>query len=164
MLEGRTRINTWVEPILLETSRLPICRLKCLDRVLRTAARLVGRIPRFCRVSGYMRDVLHWPPTHSALSTASLRWFGVAWRVWHHPISGNSVAPLLLLSVVPHSAQAELQVTRTRTVIRQRRAFSVAGPTAWNGLPDALRLTPVAHFALFLFGLKTRPRLGWKRS
>ena len=37
-------------------------RVKCLDRVLRTAARLVGRIPRFGRVSGYMRDVLHWLP------------------------------------------------------------------------------------------------------
>src|SRR6218665_1120359 len=37
--------------------------VKCLDRVLRTAARLVGRIPRFGRVSGYMRDVLHWLPS-----------------------------------------------------------------------------------------------------
>jgi len=34
-------------------------------------------------------------------------------------------------------------------------ANSVAGPTAWNGLPVALRLTPVTHFALFLSGLKT---------
>src|SRR6218665_2152732 len=49
------------------------------------------------------------------------------------------------------SAQAELLVPRTRTVIRQRRAFSVAGPTALNGLPVALRLTPVAHSALFLY-------------
>ena len=32
------------------------------------------------------------------------------------------------------SAQAELLVPRSRTVIRQRRAFSVADPTAWNGL------------------------------
>src|SRR6218665_1164993 len=53
------------------------------------------------------------------------------------------------------SAQAELLVPRTRTVIPQRRAFSVAGPTAWNGLPVALRLTPVAHSALFLSRLKT---------
>ena len=53
------------------------------------------------------------------------------------------------------SVQAELLVPRSRTVIRQRRAFSVAGPTAWNGLPVALRLTPVAHSALFLSGLKT---------
>src|SRR6218665_1391966 len=53
------------------------------------------------------------------------------------------------------SAQAELLVPRTRTVIRQCRAFSVAGPTAWNGLPVALRLTPAAHSALFLSSLKT---------
>src|SRR6218665_397412 len=53
------------------------------------------------------------------------------------------------------SAQAELLVPRSRTVIRKRRAFSVAGPTAWNGLPVALRLTPVAHSALFLSDLKT---------
>src|SRR6218665_3357738 len=43
-------------------------------------------------------------PTHSALSTASLRWFGVAWRDWPHPISGNFDAPLLLSSVVSHYA------------------------------------------------------------
>src|SRR6218665_1962600 len=97
-------------------------------------------------------------PTSSALSTASLRWFGVAWRDLPHSISGNFVAPLLLFTVVSSlrsSAQAELLVPRTRTVIRQRRAFSVAGPTAWNGLPVALRLTPVAHSALFLSSLKT---------
>ena len=41
---------------------LPTCRLKCLDRVLRTAARIVGRIPMFGRVSWYMRDVLRWLP------------------------------------------------------------------------------------------------------
>src|SRR6218665_2282476 len=40
-----------------------VSRLKCLDRLLRTAARLVGRIPKFGRVSVYnMRDVLHWLP------------------------------------------------------------------------------------------------------
>jgi len=50
-------------------------RLKCLDRVLRTAARLVGRVPKFDRVSGYMQDGSH---THSTLSTTSLRWFGTA--------------------------------------------------------------------------------------
>ena len=61
---------------------------------------------------------------------------------------------LLLVSVVSHMrppAQAELLVPRARTAIRQRRAFSVAGPTAWNGLPVALRLTPVAQSALFLW-------------
>ena len=31
----------------------------------------------------------------------------------------------------------------------------MADPTAWNGLPVALRLAPVAHSALFLSSLKT---------
>ena len=53
------------------------------------------------------------------------------------------------------SAQAELLVPRTLTVIRQRRAFSVAGPTASNGLKVVLRPTPVANSALFLTSLKT---------
>jgi len=53
------------------------------------------------------------------------------------------------------SAHAELLVLRTRTVIRQRRAFSVAGPTAWNGLSVALRLTPGTHSGPFLSSLTT---------
>ena len=40
------------------------------------------------------------------------------------------------------SAPAELLVPRTRTVIRQHHAYSVAGPTAGNGLLVALRLMP----------------------
>jgi len=36
-----------------------------------------------------------------------------------------------------------------------RMQYSVAGPTAWNGLPVALRLMPVARSVLFLSGLKT---------
>src|SRR6218665_251868 len=46
---------------------LPTYRLKFLDRVLRTAARLVGRISWFGRVSG--RDVL---PTVHCLSRRSV--------------------------------------------------------------------------------------------
>src|SRR6218665_1859682 len=54
------------------TSRLDYCsslyiglhatRLNCLDRVLRSAARLIGRVSKFDHISAYMRDVLHWLP------------------------------------------------------------------------------------------------------
>src|SRR6218665_2974034 len=37
-------------------------RLGCLERVIRTAARLIGGIPRTGHVSAYMLDVLHWLP------------------------------------------------------------------------------------------------------
>src|SRR6218665_2121437 len=95
-------------------------------------------------------------PTNSALSPAFLRWFGVAWRVRHHPISGNFVALLVLFSVVDHYA-----ILPRRSCWSPERgllsdsAFSVAGPTAWNGLPVALRLTPVAHSDLIFLGFKT---------
>jgi len=36
------------------------CRIGSLNRVLRTAARLVVRTPKFGHVSEYTRDELHW--------------------------------------------------------------------------------------------------------
>src|SRR6218665_2831817 len=38
---------------------LPAVHLGCLERVIRTAARL---IPKIGHISGYMLDVLHWLP------------------------------------------------------------------------------------------------------
>src|SRR6218665_1149228 len=137
---------------------LPTCRDKCLDRVLQTAARLVGLIPRFSRVSGYMRDVLHCLPYPQRIV---YRIYALVRRCIEG-LAPSYIRELCCSTVtiqrrisLRSSAQAELLVPRTRTVIRQRRAFSVAGPTAWNGLPVALRLTPVAHSALFISSLKT---------
>ena len=66
-----------------------------------------------------------------------------------------STAPTKAKLWEPAYSQAELLVPQTQAAIRQRRAFSVAGPTAWNSLPVAMRLTPVAHSAHFLSSLKT---------
>src|SRR6218665_1788828 len=41
---------------------LPLSLIGRLDRVLRSAARLIGHIPKYASVSAYMRDVLHWLP------------------------------------------------------------------------------------------------------
>src|SRR6218665_3727762 len=41
---------------------LPLAQTARLDRVLRCAARLIGRIPKYGSVSAYMRDTLHWLP------------------------------------------------------------------------------------------------------
>ena len=50
--------------------------LVVLDRVLRSAARLIGRIPKYASVSAYMRDVLHWLPASQRISyrIAALVW------------------------------------------------------------------------------------------
>ena len=55
---------------------LPACRLGCLDRVLRSAACLIGAIPKFGHVSEYMLDVLRWLPAEQRISyrIASLVW------------------------------------------------------------------------------------------
>src|SRR6218665_2969274 len=81
---------------------LPTCRVKCLDRVLRTAARLVGRIPRFDGVSGYMRDVLRWLPYPQRIVYRISALVRRCMEGLAHPISGNFVAPLLLFSVISH--------------------------------------------------------------
>src|SRR6218665_65741 len=39
---------------------LPLGLIGRLDRILRSAARLIGHIPKYACVSAYMRDVLHW--------------------------------------------------------------------------------------------------------
>src|SRR6218665_1955679 len=55
---------------------LPACRLGSLDRVLHSAACLIGGIPKFGHVSQYMLDVLHWLPAEQRISyrIASLVW------------------------------------------------------------------------------------------
>ena len=49
-----------------------------------------------------------------------------------------------------------------KTAIRQRRAFSVVGPSTWNGLPLEIRLLPKSNESAFCTLLKTDLyRRGW---
>src|SRR6218665_368955 len=59
---------------------LPACGLGCLDRVLRSAARLIGGIPKFGHVSKYMLDVLHWLLDEKRIS---YRIASLVWRCLH---------------------------------------------------------------------------------
>ena len=47
---------------------LPLGLIGRLDRVLRSAARLIGHLPKYAPVSAYMRDVLHWLPVSQRIS------------------------------------------------------------------------------------------------
>src|SRR6218665_1819473 len=40
------------------------------------------------------------------------------------------------------SATGQLLVPRAKTATRQRRAFSIVGPSTWNGLPLEIRILP----------------------
>src|SRR6218665_3881795 len=56
---------------------LPAVRLGCIERVIRTAARLIGGIPRTGHVSAYMLDVLHWLPLQQRIT---FRIVAMVWR------------------------------------------------------------------------------------
>src|ERR1043165_9947906 len=57
---------------------LPACRSGCLTRVLRSAARLCGRIPKFGHVLAYMLNVLHCLAPPPAADLVSDHRFGLA--------------------------------------------------------------------------------------
>ena len=55
---------------------LPAFRLSCLERVMRSAARLIGKIQKFDHVTRYTLDVLHWLPVRQRIQyrVVSLVW------------------------------------------------------------------------------------------
>ena len=137
---------------------LPQVRLNCIYRVMRAAARLVGRIPRFGHVSDYMRDVLHWLPPQQRI------FFRISSLVWHC-VLGTAPSYLQVLLTLTSSclgrsslrsaSRGDFMVPHARTAIMQHRAFSVVGPSVWNGLPSDLRSLPRDLSSAFYRHLKT---------
>src|SRR6218665_3701051 len=109
-----------------------------------------------CNDKTYMRDVLHWLPYPQRIVYCVAALVRRCIEGLAPPYLREHCCPTVAIKRrISLRSSAELLVPRMRTVIRQRRAFSVAGLTAWNGLPVALSLMPVGHSALFLSGLKT---------
>src|SRR6218665_1963527 len=110
---------------------LPATRLNCLNRVLRSAARLIGRVSKFDHISAYLRDVLHWLPLRQRIE------FRVAVLVWYSLI-GQAPAyltdlcrPSLSVRSTRHLRSAEqglLHVPFDRTSTMQ------SGPSPWSAL------------------------------
>src|SRR6218665_3391903 len=57
---------------------LPLTLTARLDRVPRSAARLIGGVPKYASISGYMSDTLHWLPIRQRI------FYRVAVLVWHY--------------------------------------------------------------------------------
>src|SRR6218665_1961323 len=122
---------------------LPLAQTACLDRVLRCAARLIGRIPKYGSFSAYMRDTLHWLPIALRIC------YRVAVLVWRFLLGSapgylncelcRPVSGLPGRRALP-SATGQLLVPRAKTATTQRRAFSIVGPSTWNGLPLEIRI------------------------
>jgi len=129
-----------------------------LQRVLNAAARVVSNTRKFDRrLSQLLHDDLHWLDVPDRVA------FKLIVTV-HRCLNGR--APNCMLNhVVPVSAivsrqrlrsaqQNTLVVPRYRLTTYGLRAFSVAGPTAWNSLPVAFR-DPTISDACFRRHLKT---------
>src|SRR6218665_3393661 len=69
---------------------LPSVRLACLDHILRSAARLIGQIPKFDHVTGYMLEVLRWLPVRQRIE------YRVASLVWRCHLG---IAPIYLIDL-----------------------------------------------------------------
>src|SRR6218665_241191 len=137
---------------------LPACRLGCLDRVLRSAASLIGGIPKFGHVSKYILDVLHWLPAEHRIS---YRIVSMVWRclLGLAPLYLRELCCPLLRAMSSRSLRSSQQglllIPFARTSTKQSRAFSVVGPSTWNGLPSQLRIFPRALSLAFFSHIKT---------
>src|SRR6218665_2889229 len=84
--------------------------------------------------------------------------------VWHC-VFGNAPSYLLELFILTSacsgrqslrsSSKGNFLVPRARTANRQKRAFSIVGPSVWNGLPSELRSLPRDRSSSFYKLLKT---------
>jgi hypothetical protein len=121
---------------------LPQYRLASLQAVLNSAARLIARLPRFSPISDFLSNHLHWLPISLRIRLRVLihvcrafsnRSPGYISGLLLRPQSASSLRPLRSL------ARCDLSVPRARTEMAKDRAFAIAGPSLWNGLPPPLR-------------------------
>jgi len=131
-----------------------------LQRVLNAAARVVSNTRKFDRGLSLLAATTWW------LTLAGRSWPSCVQTDSHlSSVSERPCTELLLNLVIPVSAivsrqrlrstqQNTLVVPRYRLTTYGRRAFSVAGPTAWNSLPVAFR-GPTISDVCFRRHLKT---------
>jgi len=107
---------------------------------INAAARLVLRVKKFDHISTHMRDELQW------LRIGERIRFKLSILV--HKCLNNSAPPYLVDKIRPlstdcnrsrmrSSKSADAFVPRTKTKMGDR-AFQVAGPCAWNSLPETI--------------------------
>src|SRR6218665_3725140 len=97
---------------------------------------------RFGHITDYMRDVLRWLPVQQRIQ------YRISSIVWHC-VLGNVPSYLLELFILTSAcsgrrslrsaSKGDFLVPRARTATRQKRAFSIVGPSVWNDLPSELR-------------------------
>src|SRR6218665_778646 len=104
-----------------------------LDRVLRSASRLVGRLPKFSSITAYVRDVLHWLPISQRIQYWITAMISPCVLQCAPTYSCDLCCPVSVLAarrVLRSANSGEILVPRARLAIMQRKAFLVVGPSA----------------------------------
>ena len=116
---------------------IPDCLLKKLQKVQHNAARLIVRPKKSSHITPILKD-LHWLPIKSRVQYKIL-------LLVFKCLRGQGPAYLTSLLEEYHPARSlrsSCQSLLTKPKTKRKygdRAFSVAGPTLWNDLPDHLR-------------------------
>src|SRR6218665_475833 len=116
-----------------------------------------------------MRDILRWLPVRQRIH---YRLSSIVWRC----VIDIAPAYLVELFILPSpctgrksfrsASRGDFLVPHARTAIKQHRAFSIVGPSAWNSLPSELGSLPRDLSSSFYKLLKTyfRPGLAGSAS
>jgi hypothetical protein len=157
-------LNTLVSMFIM--SRLDYCNIilvgqpqrniNRLQSVLNAAARLVTRSSKYEHITATMRDQLHWLKIQERIT------FKICLLVYK---CVHGIAPSYLSDLIEHKSSQptsmQLRSSESTRVVPRRshhstlgdRAFAVAGPSAWNILPEAVRAAD--NIATFKQLLKT---------
>lgn len=125
-------------------TNLPNNQIDKLQRILRTSARLVLKLPKHSHLTNQMHNKLHWLHYPYRIQF-KLNCFVFKCLKQQAPSYLNElIKPLIRnLDMQLRSAQNNILYVPKHTTKYGKRAFAVAGPSAWNSLPLALRNTDI---------------------
>src|SRR6218665_1573098 len=124
----------------------------------RTAARMIGGVPKFGHISEIMLDTLRWLPVRQRIH---YRLSNIIWRC----VLGIAPTYFLELFILTSSctgrqslrsaSSGDFVVPHARIPIKQHRAFLIVCPSVWNSLPSEIRSPPRDLSSSFYKILKT---------
>ena len=136
-------------------ANLPASTIDRLDDVPQAAARLISGFRIYDHITPVMRDELHWLPIRPRIEyKLCLTVFKALHRISPGYIAAMCVpvSSIALRSRLRSAHLDKLSVIRTNTEFG-KRAFAHAGPTAWNNIPTAVKLSSTV--SSFKSALKT---------
>ena len=123
-------------------AKLPQCDTNRLQTVLNAAARLLCRVNKFDHITPALRDELHWLKIQERIKyklclmvCKCLHNLAPKYLSQHITLLADDPARQRLRS----SKSLDVSIPASEHVTIGDRAFCVAGPTAWNSLPDSIQ-------------------------